>query len=167
MVAITRTVPRAERAAVAATIVRLASGEPTITVRSARVLRRALRDERLIVAREGARVVGWFLAEPCGGQVQELGFLFVDRTVRNQGVLAEMLDLGLRLRPRSVAVTFRADLAQFLIREKGFRASTLAELIRVSHGWFLLRRLTLTRLAIALRRTSQKTAYFLLYPGRP
>jgi len=97
--------------------------------------------------------------------VQELGFLYVDRSVRKEGVLSEVLDLGLRLAPCSVAVTFREDFAQFLVRERGFRAATLAELIRVSRGWFLLRRLTPTRLATALRRTSRKTPYFLIYPG--
>jgi hypothetical protein len=137
--------------------------EPGTTPRPLGTLLRALRRGRLIVALDGDTVVGWFLSEPCGPGVHELGFIVVDRGVRGDGVLLEMLDVALALEPRAVSVTFREDFARWLIRARGFRRVSLAEATTASRGMFLLRRLAPGRLGTALRRTSEAEAWYLVF----
>ena len=160
---ISRSIPAARHGCVVAEILALAATDSHITARSARSLRRALRDDRLIVAFDDEAVVGWFLSEPCGPGVHELGFIFVDPSVRGRAVFIDMLTLALAIDGRAVSVTFRADFAGWLIRSRGFRRVTLGEAARVSRGWFLLRRLAPGRLGTALRRTSSGEAWYLVY----
>jgi len=140
-----------------------AASSPEITPRPRAELLRALRHDRLVVAHDGDRVVGWFLSEPCGRGVHELGFLFVDPSARGDGVLLALLDQALAIEPRAVSVTFRPDFARWLIRARGFRRVTLATVTRASRGRFLLRRLAPGRLGIALRRTSGGEAWYLVH----
>lgn len=160
---ISRSIPAARHAAVVEQILELAATDGHITARPARSLRRALRDDRLVVAFDGEAVVGWFLSEPCGPGVHELGFIFVHPSVRGDAVFIEMLNLALAIEGRAVSVTFRADFAGWLIRSKGFRRVSLGEATRLSRGWFLLRRLAPGRLGTALRRTSSGEAWYLVY----
>jgi len=167
---ISRSIPAARHAAVVEQILALAATDGHITARPARSLRRALRDDRLVVAFDGEAVafdgeavVGWFLSEPCGPGVHELGFIFVHPSVRGDAVFIEMLNLALAIEGRAVSVTFRADFAGWLIRSKGFRRVGLGEATRLSRGWFLLRRLAPGRLGTALRRTSSGEAWYLVY----
>ena len=140
-----------------------AATAPEITARPRAVLLRALRHDRLVVAHVGDEVVGWFLSEPCGRGVHELGFLFVDPSVRGDGVLLDLLDCAMAIEPRAVSVTFRPDFARWLIAARGFRRVPLATANRVSRGWFLLRRLAPARLGVALRRTSDGEAWYLVH----
>jgi len=160
---ISRSIPTAQHDRVVAQILAMAATDEHITARPARSLLRALRDDRLVVAFDDEAVVGWFLSEPCGRGVHELGFIFVDPSARGDAVFIEMLNLALAIEGRAVSVTFRADFARWLIRSKGFRRVTLGEAGRVSRGWFLLRRLAPGRLGTALRRTSSGEAWYLVY----
>jgi hypothetical protein len=139
-----------------------ARSEGDITPRPLRTLERALRRGRLVVALDGDRVAGWFLSEPCGPGVHELGFIFVDRGLRGDGVFLEMLDLALALEPRAVSVTFRPSFARWLIRARGFRRVSLAEAAVASRGLFVLRRFAPGRLGVALHRTSEAEAWYLV-----
>ena len=162
---ISRSIPAEQHGRVVAEILALAATDSHITARSARSLRRALRGDRLVVAfgdEDDQAVVGWFLSEPCGPGVHELGFIFVDPSVRGHAVFIDLLDLALAIDGRAVSVTFRADFASWLIRSRGFRRVTLGEAARVSRGWFLLRRLAPGRLGTALRRTSSGEAWYLV-----
>ena len=160
---ISRSIPAEQHGRVVAEILALAATDPHITARSARSLRRALRDDRLVVAFDDESVAGWFLSEPCGPGVHELGFIFVHPSVRGDAVFIDMLNLALAIDGRAVSVTFRADFAGWLIRSKGFRRVGLGEATRLSRGWFLLRRLAPGRLGTALRRTSSGEAWYLVY----
>jgi len=164
-ITVTTAVEPTRQAGLAARIHALSLAEPKITPRPVRSLRRALRGGRLVVAEDGARVVGWFLSEPCGRGVHELGFLFVDSSVRGDDVLLRMLDAGLALDRRAVAVTFRAGFAEWLVGSRAFRRSSLGEVTRLSRGFFILRRLAPRRLAAALRRTSASEAFYLVHEG--
>lgn len=135
---------------------------PEITPRPLRELRRALRAGRLVVAEEGEELLGWFLSEPCGPGLHELGYLFVEPGARGAGVLHELLLTGFALDEVAVAVTFRADFAALLQRKYGFRRSSLGGVIVASRGWFLWRRLAPRRLVTALQRTSAGGAHYLI-----
>jgi phytol kinase len=126
---------------------------PAITARSLSSLERALADGRLVVASDGDEIVAWFLSEPSGPGVHELGFLYVEPQRRSEAILPAMLDLALTLDDTAVAVTFRADFAAWLIGSRGFRRATLGEVARMSRGRFLWHRLAPRRLWIALRRS--------------
>ena len=162
MAEVGRQFPRALHADIADAVLARAASEPHITARPRRHLLRALRDGRLVVAHEGTVVVGWFLSEPCGRGVHELGFIFVEPAARGDAVLLDLLDTALAIEPRAVAVTFRPGFARWLIRARGFRRVSLGEVARISRGWFLLRRAAPSRLRIALRRTGAAEAWYLV-----
>ena len=159
-------VPAEHHEAVAKAIHARSLQVPAITPRPVPSLTSALVEGRLIVAREGADIVGWFLSEPCGRGVHELGFLFVEPGHRAEAILPRMLDLALTLDDTAVAVTFRADFAAWLTGSRGFRRVTLGEVARMSRGSFLWRRLAPRRLWIALRRTSAGEAHYLVHERR-
>lgn len=162
MAEVARHFERSRHRQIADAVLERAASAPEITARPRAVLLRALRHGRLVVAHDGDAVAGWFLSEPCGRGVHELGFLFVDPAVRGDGVLLDLLDTALAIEPRAVSVTFRPDFARWLIRAKGFRRVPLTTVTRVSRGRFLLRRLAPGRLGVALRRTSAGEAWYLV-----
>jgi len=162
VVAVARRFPRSRHVAIADAVVARASSEPQITARPRRTLLRALRHGRLVVAFDGADLVGWFLSEPCGPGVHELGFIFVAPEARADAVLLDLLDAALAIEPRAVAVTFNPSFARWLIGSRGFRRVSLAGVTRVSRGWFLARRLAPGRLSTALRRTTAAEAWYLV-----
>jgi hypothetical protein len=162
VVAVERRFPRSRHAGIADAVIARASAEPEITARPRRTLLRALRHGRLVVAFDGAELVGWFLSEPCGPGVHELGFIFVAPAARGDAVLLDLLDAAVAIEPRAVAVTFNPSFARWLIRSRGFRRVSLAGVTRVSRGWFLARRLAPGRLSTALRRTTAAEAWYLV-----
>lgn len=142
---VTLDVPAAEHAGLVQQIQAIAATEPELTIRSVSVLRRALASARLAVAMDSGEVRGWFLSEP--GGAHEIGFVWVHPDERDGATFERMLTLLTGLEPVAVAVTFRPAFAEWLVRSRGFRLSTLAEVTRLTHGAFLWRRLNPRRLA--------------------
>jgi hypothetical protein len=145
----------------------IARAHPELSERSVRSLRRALRHERLAVAVDDGRVVGWFLSEGTGWAPHELGFLFVERPFRTGQVFDRMLSELLEIEPRAVAATFRPAFAEWLQRSYGFERVSLGRVVALSRGTFLLRRLTPARLSAVARHTSSAAPIYLSWrrPG--
>ncbi|QIM17837.1 hypothetical protein G7066_02455 [Leucobacter coleopterorum] len=144
----------------------LVKTEPSISPRSDRQLRRSLAKGRLVVALDDDRVVGWFLAEGRASGVPELGFLFVVREHRNGELFRSMLDLLLTDDLPAVAVTFQPGFALWAQRTFGFRESSLAEVIWLTRGAFLARRMMPARIRAVRAHTSKARPLYLVHEGR-
>ena len=151
----------------AAEIRSIARAHPEVSERSARQLRRALRADRLAVATDDGHVVGWFLSESGMGGAHELGYLFVESRLRTGEIFDRMLAQLLEIDRHAVAVTFRPGFADWLQRSYGFERASLGRVIALSHGTFLLRRLSPVRLAAVARHTSEAAPIYLTWtrPG--
>lgn len=140
----------------------LAKDEPSLSLRPLGQLRRALAEGRLAVALNGDRVVGWFLSEQGRCGAPELGFLYVMRGYRDGALFRRMLDLLLTDDLPTVAVTFQPGFAQWAQRTFGFRESTLGEVIWLTRGAFLTRRMTLSRIRAVRAHTSKARPLYLV-----
>ena len=150
-------------------IVRAQRSTTSIAPRSRRALHKAADRGLLIAAHRGGVLVGWAIAEPSGAGVVELGSLFVLPGVRDGYAVRELTALGTALSGTCVVVTMDARLARWLRREWDFAPSTLWEVIKVTRGTFLVRRLAPWRLVAALRHVATGSPHYLIRgkAGRP
>lgn len=118
------------------------------------------------MALDGDRVIGWFLAEQGVSGLPELGFLFVMRGYRDGELFRRMLDLLLAGNLPAVAVTFQPGFARWAQRTFGFRESTLAEVIWLTRGAFLARRMMPARIRAVRAHTSEARPLYLVREAR-
>lgn len=163
MVAVTRA--HADVDALVDQILAASSHFPEVTVRSRRRLGAAARSGRLLVAREHDALAGWVLAEPCGRDVNELGLLVVLPGFRDGRAVRELTAAAVSLRRWSVVVTMDERFARWIVADWGFVRTGLGAVTRKTRGMFLLRRLTPSRLRVALSRVNGGAPIYAIRDG--
>jgi len=143
---------------------------PELTPRSLQQLQ-TLSEKRLIaVARDGKKIIGWVISEPLANRVFELGLGFVEKPYRGRNILYKMLELLVEDKGSSyVFATFEPRIMQSMREEFGFTSSSLKEVILISKGRFVTKRLS--SLSATRRVTShlkeKKAIYGIRGPKQP
>lgn len=163
MVTVTSQIPVDAHNETVTHIQRIIHATPSLTPRSARQLRAAVRSQHLAVAHEEGEIIGWLLSTPYGATTHELGMAYIEPTHRNTGLLHRLIDELIQARPVSLAVTYETVLKRSLMKHWGFQPSSLREFIVVSRGGFLLSRFSSVRgISAVLRHTSKTRPMYLI-----
>jgi GNAT superfamily N-acetyltransferase len=101
-----------------------------------------LQQSDIAVARDGDAIVGWLVSEHLGRNVYELGAAFVLPTYRRKGILGRLIDALTRDDATYVAALFSLQLSRYLCEHKNFSETTLMNIVRVSRGKFVTKRLS-------------------------
>ena len=135
-------------------IERILAREQQLTPRSLAKLEQS----RIAIARDEAKIVGWLVSEPLYGHVNELDAAFVLPDYRRRGILGDLVDALSDPNATYVAALFSPELSRYLCENKGFVETTLMNIIRVSRGKFVTKRLSQS-VRVARHLSAQKALY--------
>ncbi len=122
-------------------IERMSLASKELTPRSRARLERAARQGNLVVAFSADTLAGWGIREPVSRNTSELGMTFVKPEYRDTDAFELLARELTNTKRKLVMATYRKDLQQYTIDHLGFKPSDLFEVIKVSRGGFLLKRM--------------------------
>lgn len=125
---------------------RTCEAEPNLSPRPKKELQKAYANNRLLIATDGASIVGWLLIIIYDRNFQELASGYVIESYRSKGVFNKLLQKAFEFAPVSSIVTFNYSFVSYLLNKVGFKKSSLWEAIKLSRGKFLLNRLSISRI---------------------
>jgi hypothetical protein len=129
-------------AAVLKTIVTAAKSLHDITPRTLKTLQYLARNEKIAIAFDGPKVIGWVIAEPLNVHTEELGMAYVMPAYRKQDVLKKLIALLENQKVTQVFATYSPDIMSYMNSAHGFTQSSLIQVSLVTNGRFLTKRLS-------------------------
>ncbi len=124
----------------------ICSDHPYLATRTKKELQDAYDENRLLVAYDNLKIVGWVMRISLSAGKQELASAYIEENYRRKGIFRKLLTDGLGKTQTSVLVTYQSALAPFLL-ETGFVRSSFVEVLKVGGIRFLTNRLNPRRLA--------------------
>ncbi len=136
--------------------------DENLSPRPLKELKNAYANSNLFIALDGSLIVGWLLRIPYNQMFQELAAGYVIEEHRPKGVFNIMLEKAVSCSPISTIVTFNNSFAHYLLY-KGFKKSSLWEVIKLSQGKFLLNRLHIVRLKAIKKHYNKNKPIYVIY----
>lgn len=135
---------------------------PQLTPRPLNRIMTLSRQNKIAVARDNKKIIGWVISEPLVGKVSELGLGFVEKPYRGQGLLYKMLK-PLTNNPEEsfVFATFEQRIMDSMKEKLDFEPSTLLSITLISRGKFITKRLASSAAArrVATHLSKRKALY--------
>ncbi len=137
--------------------------ESFLSPRSSAEIKMAYREKNIFFAFSKQTLLGWIMVIQYGRDLQEVCFAYVFPKYRNKGIFKLLLSTALKNSKNSIMVTFSKELSKSILKNKGVKQFTFIQVIILSKGKFLLKRLNVFKLAAIIRRFGKAKAYYLIY----
>lgn len=137
--------------------------EPNLSPRPKNQLISAYQQSRLLLAMNNSSLVGWILRLPYANKSQELAAAYVEDAHRSNGIFTKLLREAIKEADISIIVTFNKRLANYLLNKRGFKKSSLWEVVKISNGQFLIERLKLERLFAIFNNYKRSSPTYLIF----
>jgi hypothetical protein len=141
-------------------IVNVSQTVKELTPRTPAAIKHALETGCMIIAKDGNKTIGWLMIEPLFGKVAELGFAYVNPPYRGKNVFIDMMKAAAKRDISYVAATYKPFILE-IFKQQGFKQVSLAQVICVSHGKFVTKRLfnKAARQSVAYKTAQAKPLY--------
>lgn len=123
----------------------LCAHHPYLASRTKRELQKAYGENRLLVACDNSKIIGWMIIINLSLGVQELASAYVEEHYRMRGIFTLLLKKALSKTHKSIFVTYNRDLESLLLKT-GFGKSSFLEIVKVGGSRFLINRFNFRRL---------------------
>lgn len=164
-ITIATALPPKDKAAIIAQIATTVAQTPSLTPRSAKTLTRLSNKHYLSVLLDDGRPVGWVVREPLTKSVHELGMAYIEPAYRDQHFFGRLIDALLDDKHTFIFATYSPAIIAYASKVLGFKKSTLSKLIVISHGRFLIKRLSPQIMKLITKRVSKQVVHYAIRKG--